>query len=94
MTIESLLAQIDGEIINLEKAKALLTGSGSAALKKERARETKEKVYTRSLRQQQKRGKKRKLTPEGNSARIAEAVRRRWSYSEESRKSRRPEGIG
>jgi hypothetical protein len=34
MTIENVLAQIDAEIANLQRAKAILTGAGVAATKR------------------------------------------------------------
>lgn len=66
MGVSEILTQIDREIAQLERARALLSGSaisrpaasaGPAAAKKK---------------------KKRKLTPEGRK-RIAEAVKRRWA---------------
>ncbi|MGA9461586.1 MAG: hypothetical protein WBV28_02275, partial [Terracidiphilus sp.] len=57
------MAQIDREIAQLQRARALLNGGSSstaAALGKKSAR------------------KKRRLTPEGRK-RIAEAVKRRWA---------------
>lgn len=62
--MSEILAQIDREIAQLEKARALLNGSGAASGKAAPARKTARK--------------KRKLTPEGRR-RIAEAVKRRWA---------------
>ncbi|MGA7108157.1 MAG: hypothetical protein WBY75_10480 [Terracidiphilus sp.] len=63
MGVSEILAQIDREIAQLQRARALLNGGSSstaAALGKKSAR------------------KKRRLTPEGRK-RIAEAVKRRWA---------------
>jgi hypothetical protein len=63
--VSEILAQIDREIAQLQRARALLNGgssstASSAGLGKKSAR------------------KKRRLTPEGRK-RIAEAVKRRWA---------------
>ena len=66
MGVAEILIQIDREIAQLQRARALLNGnagknsSKSAAIAPKKARK-----------------KKRNLTPEGRK-RIAEAVRRRW----------------
>jgi hypothetical protein len=63
--VSEILAQIDREIAQLQRARALLNGGSAstasfAAIGKKTAK------------------KKRRLTPEGRK-RIAEAVRRRWA---------------
>jgi hypothetical protein len=62
--ISEILAQIDREIAQLKKARAVLAGSGAVAGKPATTRKTARK--------------KRNLTPEGRR-RIVEAVRRRWA---------------
>ena len=64
MGVSEILAQIDLEIAQLQKARALLTGSGAVHSKPAPARKPARK--------------KRNLTPEGRR-RIAEAVKRRWA---------------
>lgn len=72
MGVAEILAQIDREIALLQQARALLSGSKSASVKRGAASSN-----NRSAK------KKRNLTPEGRK-RIAEAVKRRWA---EQRKS-------
>lgn len=67
MGVSEILAQIDREIAQLEKARTLL--GGASATKPSKA-------ATPAARKVAK--KKRKLTPEGRR-RIAEAVKRRWA---------------
>ena len=69
MGVSEILAQIDGEIAQLERARALLGGATVAKTKKSAPPAAKKVV---------KRKKKRNLTPEGRK-RIAEAVKRRWA---------------
>lgn len=64
MGVSEILAQLDREIAQLQKARALLTGTSTGN----------KKSYS-SLKPVRK---KRNLTPEGRK-RIAEAVRRRWA---------------
>lgn len=70
MGVSEILAQIDREIAQLEKARALL-GGGSAPVR------AKKKVIG-AVAGKKIAGKKRNLTPEGRK-RIAEAVKRRWA---------------
>lgn len=84
MTIENLLAQIDAEIANLQRAKAILTGTGLAATKRRPGRppmSAQDKVASAIPKK-----KKRKLSPEGR-ARIAEAARRRWAAQKKAAKN-------
>jgi hypothetical protein len=67
--VEEILAHIDREIAQLERARALLAG-GSDSRNNLGA--------TPATRTVAKRKKKRNLTPEGRK-RIAEAVKRRWA---------------
>jgi len=66
--LAEILLQIDREIAQLQRARALLNGSASKSSSASRNGDA-----TKS----KKRKKKRNLTPEGRK-RIAEAVRRRW----------------
>ena len=65
MGVAEILAQIDREIAQLQKARDLLAGSKGGL-----------KAATAPARKPAK--KKRRLTPEGRK-RIAEAVKRRWA---------------
>ena len=73
MGVSEILAQIDLEIAQLQRARSLLGGGRAKAPKKSAATRAAKKAVR----------KKRNLTPEGRK-RIAEAVRRRWA---EQRKS-------
>jgi hypothetical protein len=64
--VEEILIQIDREIAQLQRAKALLNGA--------EAKNSDSSVITAP---KKARKKKRNLTPEGRK-RIAEAVKRRW----------------
>lgn len=68
MGVSEILAQIDLEIAQLQRARSLLSGGAAKAPKKAAA--------TRAAKKAVK--KKRNLTPEGRK-RIAEAVKRRWA---------------
>jgi hypothetical protein len=78
MALSLILASIDGEIAQLQKARALLTGASAPAAKKKpgRPRKIAAEVVPVSTRPAKK--KKRNLSPEGRR-RIAEAVKRRWA---------------
>jgi hypothetical protein len=65
MGVSEILAQIDREIAQLQRARSLLNGTSS--VKQTVVRGAKKTT-----------GKKRNLTPEGRK-RIAEAVKRRWA---------------
>jgi hypothetical protein len=72
--VSEILAQIDGEIAQLQYARALLAGKAAPATKKpKRAPASKKAGKT----------KKRNLSPEGRK-RIAEAVKRRWAEQKKS----------
>ncbi len=66
MGVAEILAQIDREIAQLQRARALLNGAGTT------------KTAAAAPAKKTKRKKKRNLTPEGRK-RIAEAVKRRWA---------------
>jgi len=67
--VSEILVEIDHEIAQLQQARALLAGKVPAAAPK--------KAATAAVKPSKK-GKKRRLTPEGRK-RIAEAVKRRWA---------------
>jgi hypothetical protein len=73
--VSDILAQIDREIAQLERARALLSGSEGPV---------KNKGKIAVVAGSRKSAKKRNLTPEGRK-RIAEAVKRRWA--EQKKKS-------
>jgi hypothetical protein len=62
--VAEILVQIDREIAQLQRARALLNGGGG-------------KGSSKQVTATPRKAKKRRLTPEGRK-RIAEAVRRRW----------------
>ena len=70
MGVSEILIQIDHEIAQLQRARALLASSFGAAHKKVAAAPAAKRAY--------KKRKKRHLSPEGRK-RIAEAVKRRWA---------------
>ena len=76
MGVSEILAQIDREIAQLQRARALLADSPAAARKAAPAAAPKKSA-----------NKKRNLTPEGRK-RIAEAVRRRWAEQRKSASSK------
>jgi hypothetical protein len=67
--VKEIVAQIDEEIAQLQRARALLAGKAAPAPKKAASAPAAKKTVKK---------KKRNLTPEGRK-RIAEAVRRRWA---------------
>ena len=78
MGVSEILAQIDREIAQLEKARTLLVGKPARETKKAKL----ETVTAPAAKKIVK--KKRNLSPEGRK-RIAEAVKRRWA--EQKKKS-------
>lgn len=72
MGVSEILAQIDQEIAQLQQARALLAGGGSAVVKVKRGPGRPPKSASIPVK------KKRNLSPEGRR-RIAEAVKRRWA---------------
>jgi hypothetical protein len=68
--VSEILIQIDQEIAQLQRARALLASSFGAVRKKVAAAPVAKRAY--------KKRKKRHLSPEGRR-RIAEAVKRRWA---------------
>ena len=73
MGISEILAALDGEIAQLQQARALL--GGQTAPKKKAGRPKKEATTLAAAKPVKK---KRNITPEGRK-RIAEAVKRRWA---------------
>ena len=94
MAISDVIAQIDAEILKLQQAKALLSGSSAPAaattapaaapVKSGRGRPKGSKNSTKAVAAKVVEAKspaktaKRKLSPEGRKA-IAEAMKRRWA---------------
>jgi hypothetical protein len=78
MALSDILASIDGEIAQLQKARALLVGATAPAAKKKAGRPRKIPVDVIAAPVKPAKKKKRNLSPEGRK-RIAEAVKRRWA---------------
>jgi hypothetical protein len=79
MALSDILASIDSEIAQLQKARALLTGASAPAAKKKAGRPKKVAAeVTPVAAKAAKKKRKRNLSPEGRK-RIAEAVKRRWA---------------
>jgi hypothetical protein len=78
MALSHILASIDGEIAQLQKARAILTGASAPAAKKKPGRPRKIAAEVVPVPAGSARKKKRNLSPEGRK-RIAEAVKRRWA---------------
>ena len=70
MGVSEILIQIDHEIAQLQRARALLVSGFGAAHKKVAAAPAVKRAY--------KKRKKRHISPEGRK-RIADAVKRRWA---------------
>ena len=69
MGVSEILSQIDKEIAQLQRARALLAGKSTSATRKAKG----SPVETKPAKK-----KKRNLSPEGRK-RIAEAVKKRWA---------------
>ena len=78
MALSDILASIDGEIAQLQKARALLTGAAAPAIRRKPGRPRKVVAEITAVAARSGRGRKRNLSPEGRK-RIAEAVKRRWA---------------
>jgi hypothetical protein len=79
MAISDILASIDSEIAQLQKARALFVGATAAPAKRKAGRPRKAVATIASAAAKPaKKKKKRNLSPEGRK-RIAEAVKRRWA---------------
>lgn len=79
--VKDILAAIDAEIASLEKAKALLSGSGTVAVKGKRGRPRKDASIVAP--KVQKKGKRRKLSAEARE-RIRQAQIKRWAKRKNS----------
>ena len=78
MALSEILASIDSEIAQLQKARALLMGAIAPVAKKKAGRPRKIAAEVISAPAKPAKKKKRNLSPEGRK-RIAEAVKRRWA---------------
>ena len=79
MGVSEILIQIDHEIAQLQRARALLASGFGAAHKKVAATPAVKKTY--------KKRKKRHLSPEGRQ-RIAEAAKLRWAEQKKAASSK------
>lgn len=75
MGVTNILAEIDLEIAQLQRARALLTGEPAPATTKRKYTKRAGKAATNK---QAGKKKKRNISPEGRK-RIIEAVKRRWA---------------
>ncbi|HEY1904173.1 MAG TPA: hypothetical protein VGG56_17215 [Terracidiphilus sp.] len=78
MALSDILASIDSDITQLQKARALLTGAIAPATKRKAGRPRKVASGVTPAPAKPAKRKKRNLSPEGRK-RIAEAVKRRWA---------------
>lgn len=78
MALSDILASIDSEIAQLQRARALLVGGIAPAAKKKAGRPRKIVAAVAPPPAKPAKKKKRNLSPEGRK-RIAEAVKRRWA---------------
>lgn len=78
MALSDILASIDGEIAQLQRARALLTGATVPATKRKPGRPRKIVTEIAAAAAKPAKNRKRNLSPEGRK-RIAEAARRRWA---------------
>jgi hypothetical protein len=84
MALPEILASIDSEIAQLQRARALLVGASAPAAKKKAGRPRKVVAEVAAAKPAKKR--KRNLSPEGRK-RIAEAVKRRWAAQKKAASS-------
>lgn len=78
MAISEILASIDREIGELQRARAVLNGISAPPAKRKPGRPRKAAEVAPAPAKAAKKKKKRNLSPEGRQ-RIAEAVKRRWA---------------
>ncbi len=78
MALSDILAGIDSEIAQLQKARALLIGASAPVAKKKVGRPRKVVAEVPTVAAKPAKKKKRNLSPEGRK-RIADAVKRRWA---------------
>jgi len=81
MQINKILAELDSEIIRLQEAKSILTGTAY----KHQASGSKTPPEVKTLRTAAPAMKKRKISPEGR-ARIAAAQKKRWAKAKKTSK--------
>lgn len=86
MALPEILASIDSEIAQLQKARALLVGAGAPAAKRKAGRPRKVAVEVVTAPTRPAKKKRRNLSPEGRK-RIAEAVKRRWAAQKKAASS-------
>jgi hypothetical protein len=86
MALPEILASIDSEIAQLQKARALLVGAGAPASKKKAGRPRKVALESVAAPAKPAKKKRRNLSPEGRK-RIAEAVKRRWAAQKKAASS-------
>ena len=86
MALPEILASIDSEIAQLQKARALLIGAGAPAAKKKPGRPRKVAVEVAPPPARPAKKKRRNLSLEGRK-RIAEAVKRRWAAQKKAASS-------
>jgi hypothetical protein len=78
MALSEILASIDREIAQLQKARVLVAGINNSATKRKAGRPKKVAAVVTTAAAKPAKKKKRNLSPEGRK-RIAEAVKRRWA---------------
>ncbi len=78
MAISEILASIDREIGELQRARAVLSGISAPPAKRKPGRPRKPAAEVAAASAKAAKKKKRNLSPEGRQ-RIAEAVKRRWA---------------
>jgi hypothetical protein len=78
MALSDILASIDRDIAQLQRARALLTVAGTPTTKKKPGRPRKSVAEVVSAAAKPAMKRKRNLSPEGRK-RIADAVKRRWA---------------
>ncbi len=83
MALSDILASIDGEIAQLQRARALLNGISAPVARRKAGRPKKIAADVVSAQAKPAKKKKRNLSPEGRK-RIAEAVKRRWAAQKKS----------
>jgi hypothetical protein len=81
MQINKILAELDSEIIRLQEAKSILTGTAY----KHQAGSSKTPTKVKTLRAAAPAMKKHKISPEGR-ARIAAAQKKRWAKAKKASK--------
>ena len=78
MALSDILASIESDIAQLQKARALLTGASTPTTRKKPGRPRKSVAEVVSASAEPAKKRKRNLSPEGRK-RIADAVKRRWA---------------